>query len=1239
MRWPLSHSLRMDAPLPPEPLGLADIASGHPDLIEALRTVDPLLSAAWVGALLTVPELQSNAYRLEVLTHLAFATGATEQAPTPELLSRAFVLLGEGFCGRQEDPAEDLFVFSISTPRGNFRLLAGLLESSGFYIQRVMNVVEGMPRREPFNALRDSLYALLRLSDLVCERAGLSRNRLGHPIPEQALEWGQLPDPGALLQRVQFSAAELTAAGVSMDALTPFLMTAEQRSSALTEAVCDTTLERYPLSRRGNAIYFVLPTATSAALRRYLLEWLDEAELLPVFVGALAREYSQLFSRMRLLGDRIGAPIEFRATREGLLAGVGLKADVGRYVGLLFVMDTLEDADHRKLPALEPAADLTAQVERLEAEFAARPDFREGLLLIVRCGIGRGTVTEFHRRPDAPWLHEMVSASDLVTLSEAPQFEPLELWRILATQRQLDTLGVELFNINGLLNLVAWVRSLHGHLVPHGALPDEFGTDDAANLLMIDQNALLSLRHEVAVRMDAHVEQDIEGRWVGVRKLQDSLFEEDRRRPLYAESAPSAGHKPRACCVTPPRAWWCETIVPETTDGRAAYDRFMTTAIWLGRMAPVLDPALTLPPGALLWKAEFRGVPGTLRHDVEPLNAETARAELSVRVDPERRIVTTIATARFEQAILHVDNIAESALVDVVIEGVARLAGRATSAAERAAWLQVIVPDTLARHTHAFRSYAFRDAVRQSLPDEPVTITPGDGAALALGLGWQIRPRSAGADIRGESACKNYLNRLVQHLEAQLCAELRALDRRQTLELALLNHEAAAAERSNWTRTTAALLSLHEDRAATLEALMLHEQSLTATFQGSRLLIEFALCECPLTGGREPGTLELARLMGLVRMIFDFGGWSDAIHWQAMEPHLHISPLGEVQHRQGFLEEVIKPFARSTSDQRAQRDADRYPEHLKEKEPVASAHSAFEPAFLQALEEECGATLDGIRAFVDALENLGLHAGRAVLRLRRSQLPPAPPELLEFFTFKPRAAWHDLPPGYREVDRDPWRFRRRLSVLRKPLVQIDHTDDPELLVVPGLVRDAFVYILGNLHRGDYRPWQLGPKMRSWAGVANDARGHAFNTQVAERLRELGWQAWSDLKVTKLLGQGFERDYGDVDVLAWHPMRARLLVMECKDLQFRKNYGEIAEQLSDFRGEQRADGRRDDLLRHLDRVDLLAQHRPRIARFLGVESVAEVESHLVFRHSVPMQYALQRLVTRVRVSTFDQLDKI
>jgi hypothetical protein len=98
-------------------------------------------------------------------------------------------------------------------------------------------------------------------------------------------------------------------------------------------------------------------------------------------------------------------------------------------------------------------------------------------------------------------------------------------------------------------------------------------------------------------------------------------------------------------------------------------------------------------------------------------------------------------------------------------------------------------------------------------------------------------------------------------------------------------------------------------------------------------------------------------------------------------------------------------------------------------------------------------------------------------------------------------------------------------------------------------------------------------------------------------------------------------------------------MECKDLQFNKTLGEVAEQLADFRGETRSDGKRDPLRKHLDRLEVLGVHQLEISKALKLSMPVSIEGHLIFKNPVPMRFAWERMANRVQLSLFEELDRL
>jgi hypothetical protein len=332
-------------------LGL--VSSENATLIKDIKPFDPIQLASAFGGLLTDPSLQSNCIRLETLVHLAIASAEGSRKPNAKIMASAFSVLGGGICGRLEDPAEDVFVSSIATRCGNFLVLEGIWESAGFYLQRVVNVLENMPEGPGYDDLREKTYALLRISDLVCKRAQLTRYQIGADQPLDHLP-SELPGLASSLGRLRFSRSELESNGILLQALADFIFDPDQRERLFSERIGHSTLERFPIALRGNEFHFVLPTATSAAIRRYIVEQMDVANMREIFLAALAIEYAKLISDTPLLGGHGDVPIEFHRTKNGLLAGAMTRADTGRYLSFVFFVDPLEQFESTGLSGTNP---------------------------------------------------------------------------------------------------------------------------------------------------------------------------------------------------------------------------------------------------------------------------------------------------------------------------------------------------------------------------------------------------------------------------------------------------------------------------------------------------------------------------------------------------------------------------------------------------------------------------------------------------------------------------------------------------------------------------------------------------------------------------------------------------------------------------------------------------------------------------------------------------------------------
>lgn len=227
------------------------------------------------------------------------------------------------------------------------------------------------------------------------------------------------------------------------------------------------------------------------------------------------------------------------------------------------------------------------------------------------------------------------------------------------------------------------------------------------------------------------------------------------------------------------------------------------------------------------------------------------------------------------------------------------------------------------------------------------------------------------------------------------------------------------------------------------------------------------------------------------------------------------------------------------------------------------------------------------------------------------------------------------PVGYRNKDWYPWRYRRRLSLVSKPIVRLGIEPDASLLLAPGLIRDGVKRFVEGVHEGDFDAKDLPGPLQHWIGRSEDRRGHRLNQEVAVLLSALGWVTRSDFKPTAALNRALNRNYGDIDVLAWKG--GRVLVIECKDLELARTPSEIARQLYEFRGVEK-NGKRDRLRKHLDRVGLLVKHREELVRTLGLRARPRIEGLLVLSRRAPLHYATSSRRHGIRVLVLEELNQ-
>jgi hypothetical protein len=1221
----------------PQSSDYRELAAEYPGVVAGLKRCDLMPTIAIVSAMLTLPELQGNNIRLEALAHLAIRYCRGKETPTPAKIAAWFSQLDEGTCGRREDAAETVFVVNVTDSTSNYAIFGSQDDGAAYYTQLFLDILDAMPDSGGFPQLKRSCRALLRLSDQLVARRELPRNVVGETVPQAQIPQMSKETFNYLKSVTTFSYAELDALEIHPSDLAPFTLPQEGIETIDDSFFGCSPIEAAPLIAFPKGLVVVLPTAISLAIRRTIVEFCLHYHYKDAFEQALIRATLARFSDERLFSDLPRARF-FVQEREGVtFSEIFIEADEGRYLHLLFLFDDLDGYEvggfagmNAKDAIGKVAADRVANARLGHTKEA---NFREGISVIVGCGWGRGAA--FDRPEDTPtWHVEFISDFDLLTFSRLPNFTSLDLFRLIRAREEVNAAGVQVFYAGSLLNLYGWVESLNGHIVRHEELSHEHFDGGREMPMMLPTSCALKPRFDAMDGFDLHLAQAPDGVLSHLQRFTSSpCLGEKALTPSYIDVDRLSQGKFRGVYETDLGQFWVDVTTFPELDPRTRYQLQKMVLNWAELIAKRVLATVSLNhPPYLMWRVEFldTSLPET-RPTQEELNSD-----IEFAVDPDAPIdQPRISVGKGFLALgRHPDNVAERALVGQMVRSAARALQLEDDSDDLAAVFEAIASDGGARHFHAFALSDVRDFVRGNLPESGLVIEAMDDANGRLGLGWLARARDLGGVIEGLPDCRGYLSDLVTAIATRMESHLRTLDRKETVQALILNHEAVMAELELWQRTFKAVRALSDNPNAVMKHVTDRISRLNMASLSSRIAAELALCVSPLSGGLKPGKLDVSALMADGAQLFQMGGFSDAMHAGAMKPEIHISPAGDVMMNHSFTDHIVQPMgekfqAISLTSAAEGYKANYLPDVDDQDLPPPASH-ILDPDFTAAFADEFAFSVDDIRPFGEAFSDLAADRGQPILEFSYGELmeylttkthlqKTVLARMLVRYTLVPREKWKSVPEGILSNAWCPWRFKRQLSLLSRPIIQIDQSEDPTLLVAPAMVVHHLSHTLNSMRKGsfDKEHFRDGGKMYKYVGTKNGKDGEAFNVLVAERVRELGWQAEPNCSDGKILGTAKRPQFGDVDVLAWSVPLGRVVALECKDLGFDKTLGEIARRLAKFRGEVKSDRRRDDLRKHLDRIEILNSHLTQLGEFVGFEPTV-VESVVLTKQTGPLQ---------------------
>lgn len=1144
---------------PRSPLTLDDLAA------TLGRERNHLLRAG--AALQLLPQNATKWARFERLLEVALAAEPSADQQTVsnrrlrQLLTTPPIATAQLIAG--EDPFEESFTAAVTFYGGSYRVVMGGIAGAHAGCQLVLEAVRSLQddadEDYKHEVLRDATV-LLKLSDVICDRAGLGRWHLPAHSPRTKLSIPAAPDLDRLCNAVSFSQEDLsTLLGPAVAGVRP--LTVPGRLGLADhdhESPTDDRICLYPLVEVGDGeTVMALPSGLAASITARALSWAVDRGLTEQVVNALHESTQRAMRRYleRVRWRAVAPPAglgEPRLVRESLYW-----FDADKFAHVVSVADPLVDYSSGRAFG---HADFSEIQDELHERFAMvrdaiRDQSPDASVLHVACSASLGRsffmgFTDAATDDRSALLVLTVDDLDVMTRIEAP--DPLGLWKFAIASGRLHEDS----------------RVMSFSKLDEYAIYREYGNgfymsdDRRPTMVSIAVGSGGELRANERLRLDHHAAVLPDG----ARVVEVSRWPADDNSPVYRPDDPQLQHLHLVEITAPCWVVPAPEEAPEETE--ASEDLAEVIAFWLWRcrdmLASPLTELLTAYPMLIVTVRFMSQSPNTDEGGTGGL--EPSSSWLTCEATPgENRVRVTLldgAASRLRGP----GNDAERLIAASVAEAVHHLVGRDENGT--------------------------RERIAAALPSGPMKMLQVFGAEddLLLSLGYTAAPRLVpAADVEqlldeiGVIAREGLslpegpipledrtgvLKAIVGELFTRLSDLVSVSDPAGFLEdLSAEQESIAFVEARNQLLVTSQAACFGDDSSA-VRRVMGSTRDLTSTAIASRFIIECATAIAP-TGTRTLSVGLYDRLLAIAKQIVEHGYLSDAIRHGLSSAELSVLPSGRlgVSRAEPYYE-ALNAFTGLIAGRSLGRARRAFARHWAR---PAEEGQPFDPSDLnEAFESEFGVTATEISQLTGELMELARGEPRHVATRPLDELIGGLAGSLDWAPERVRAAiglltlgpLDQFPPVTNRADSYPWRFSRDRSAARRPLLLRARSDGGfEVIWGPRAVYRAGRYLLDQVLSARLKT--RSDRMRGYVTATRQAANADFNHDVASFYRSSGFEDVREnvMRIGKLrLARPNGDAIGDIDVLVTDRAKKVLLAVEVKDFGFARTPFELSNEI-------------------------------------------------------------------------------
>jgi len=1192
-----------------------------------------------VSGLLTVPSLQSNAFRIENLIHLVANHCHGRKKPSYAKLMK-WLNDDLSSIAYYEDPAEDVFISNISSPHGNFRLFEGIWESSSFYTQIFVDILCSQNTPKVFNECRAHILNILKLSELVCKRLDLPRWTSVESLPQNEVN---LPKHSEIVLRSKalvFNREDLEQEGIEVDLLHPFIAKDWSVYDCSNDTIGNSFLERYPLLQINDYYVLSVPSAVNPAIRRYGLELVKELGLIDVFERVLRNYYLRNLDKgishfKDLEPIKNVEPKDIAPKIENVSIAVGC-FDKNKTILFITIHDPVSEIIENGLssgysPDEEYCSKISNYIDIACSHFEKK-GYDGGVIAVNICGIGRYANMGFNFK-NKNWRFVTFNPDNLSTLSYDENWSCLRFWKFLTQKKELSDNDIKIIpGFDNFLTYAFWKETDFFFLNADVSYPQ-------TNMLNIAFDYSLPLRKSIKEKVDRHsiYIKNLDRNIDFCRFGQNPYFKYDYKLPMYASES-MAMAKVLFGAVELDDVTWSISFDSENSIApfRLQYKLWESAFNWLYHIVLFFkgQTDLNFPNNAHILLSTGK----VFDWEHPPKKEEETKTKVSITNTEINIELGSNILPLFMQP----QNNAEKEMVSHIVKALLNMEGYDLSHVELEDVLSTIIPSDFSRYIHMYEPHNPIDNFKlMDDSDKSRLVQEEDIARNFLGLVWKFSDYSEKAEIKDFDACLDFLKDGVAYLWLQIKNKIQNYQKNDLIELALFQIEALAAENQHWKNTSRALLELSKNKEELYNKARSMQNERDQASLCYRILVEIANCECDIESKKILTQSEVDDIIAKISILLEFASRREAISYEMSLPEITLNANGTIRTENESLELIITNFSKAIHEVSFNYAVSTYEELYATDKPTNSLESIYGQDVIEAFSCEYNISLEQFLNVMLGLYDYALSQKSSVISMSFSEFKVMAFDkfklnedswngLLETFVYWPRDNWDKPQDGYNLNDILPWKYQRRLSIVMKPII-FTASEGGLVWFSVHSIYSSYSYYIDNIVEGRFKQEILkSSEMKALQGRTANKKGLEFEKIVCDLLEDKGMNTKPSVEMSSL---GGEPELGEVDAFSWRTGN-EIFIIECKRLKMAKNTSEIGEQLSNFKGDEG-----DYLAKHIRRVKWISDNAEQVCNFLGIQYDESIKftPYIVTSRPVPMQFnPINVLLPQEQICDFNNL---